>query len=311
MTREDNKYYNSTARKSENLSHSLAGILTDMLELVKIRITMLVAFTTALGYILATDTLSLGFIYPVIGIFILACSSAALNQYQERKYDGMMPRTMGRPLPAGRMSGNNALLISAALFVTGSLVLYSGANMTTLVIGYATYISYNFIYTPLKRKFALAIIPGSLVGALPPVAGWAAAGGSLTDDKIILVAAFFFLWQIPHFWLLLMKYGKQYESAGFPSLTKKLSKHSISKMVFYTTVLTVIPVGIYVFTGLLNYSTTGVILLAASVLLLISSYSFTRKELSNKNITNSFIGINVYTLIFITLLSLDKLINLI
>ncbi len=309
MARSNNKYYNSTVENSGSISHS--GVIADMLELVKIRITVLVAFTTALGYILATDTLSFGFIYPVIGIFILACSSAALNQYQERKYDGLMERTMGRPLPAGRMSAGNALLISAALFVTGSLALYSGANLTTLVIGYATYVSYNFIYTPLKRKFALAIIPGSLVGALPPVAGWAAAGGSLTDEKIILVAAYFFMWQIPHFWLLLMKYGKQYEGAGFPSLTEKFSREKIARMVFYTTLLTIVPVGVYVFSGLLNYTIAGAVLLTASVVLAISSYKFTKSELSNKNITNSFIGINVYTLIFITLLSLDKLINLI
>lgn len=311
MARSNNKYYNSTVQNSGSISQGLSGVIADMLELVKIRITVLVAFTTALGYILATDTLSFGFIYPVVGIFILACSSAALNQYQERKYDGLMERTMGRPLPAGRMSAGNALLISAALFVTGSLALYSGANLTTLLIGYATYVSYNFIYTPLKRKFALAIIPGSLVGALPPVAGWAAAGGSLTDEKIILVAAYFFMWQIPHFWLLLMKYGKQYEGAGFPSLTEKFSKENIARMVFYTTLLTIVPVGVYVFSGLLNYTIAGAVLLTASVGLAISSYKFTKSELSNKNITNSFIGINVYTLIFITLLSLDKLINLI
>jgi heme o synthase len=304
-----NKYYSTAAERSDRLS--LRGVIADTLELVKIRITLLVAFTTALGYILATDSLSLDLIYPVLGIFVLACSSAALNQYQERKYDGMMARTMGRPLPAGRISGANALLISGALFVTGSLILYSGANLTTLTIGYVTFVCYNFIYTPLKRKFALAIIPGSLVGALPPVAGWAAAGGSLTDEKILLVAAFFFMWQIPHFWLLLMKYGKQYEGAGFPSLTAKLSKKNLAMMVFYTTIMTVIPAGIYVFAGLLNYTVAEVLLLAASVWLIISSYKFTRSELNNKNITNSFIGINVYTLLFITLLSLDKLINLI
>ncbi len=306
-----NKYINTTLHNNESLSYSGATSLTrDILELVKIRITMLVAFTTALGYILASDSLSLGFIYPVVGIFILACSSAALNQLQERNLDKLMARTAGRPLPSGRMTGGTALMISLSLLILGSVILLAGTNLMTLVVGLATYVSYNFIYTPLKRKIALAIIPGSLVGALPPVAGWVAAGGNMFDEKIILVAAYFFIWQIPHFWLLLLKYGKEYEGAGFPALTETLSRERIAKLIFFTTILTVIPVCILFAGGMLNYFVTGILLLAASVWLLVNSYKFTRSDLSNKNVTRSFIGINIYTLIFITLLSLDKLINL-
>ena len=307
----NNKYINTTLHNNESLSYSGASSLTsDILELVKIRITMLVAFTTALGYILASDSLSLGFIYPVVGIFILACSSAALNHYQERNFDKLMARTTGRPIPAGRMTEGTAIMISLSLLILGSVILLAGTNLMTLIVGLATYVSYNFIYTPLKRKIALAIIPGSLVGALPPVAGWVAAGGNMFDEKIILVAAYFFIWQIPHFWLLLLKYGKEYEGAGFPALTETLSKERIAKLIFFTTILTVIPVCILFAGGMLNYFITGILLLAASVWLLVNSYRFTKSDLSNKNVTRSFIGINIYTLIFITLLSLDKLINL-
>lgn len=287
------------------------SLTRDILELVKIRITVLVAFTTALGYILASDTLSIGFVYPVVGIFILACSSAALNQYQESHLDKMMPRTTGRPIPSGRMTEGAALATSFALFIIGSAVLIAGANVMTLAVGLATYAAYNFIYTPLKRKMALAIIPGSLVGALPPVAGWVAAGGNLLDEKIILVAAYFFIWQIPHFWLLLLKYGKEYEGAGFPVLTQSLSRKRIAQLVFYTTVLSIMPVVILFASGMLNYFATGILLLVASLWLLINSYKFSNSELNNKNITKSFISINIYTILFITLLSLDKLINLI
>lgn len=301
----------NTAVHSGAISYGGVSSLTrDILELVKIRITMLVAFTTALGYILASESLSLGFIYPVVGIFILACSSAALNQYQERNLDKMMARTTGRPIPSGRMTGGSALVISMSLLVLGSVILLAGSNVMTLVVGLATYVSYNFIYTPLKRKMALAIIPGSLVGALPPVAGWVAAGGNMFDEKILLVAGYFFIWQIPHFWLLLLKYGKEYEGAGFPALTETISREKIAKMIFYTTILTVVPVVILFASGMLNYFVTGILLLAASVWLLVGSYKFSNSDLSNKNVTRSFIGINIYTLVFITLLSLDKLINL-
>lgn len=307
----NDKYINTAVQNSGAISYSGTSSLTrDILELVKIRITMLVAFTTALGYILASDSLSLGFVYPVVGIFILACSSAALNQYQERNLDKMMARTTGRPIPAGRMTGATALMISLGLLILGSVILLAGTNVMTLVVGLATYVSYNFIYTPLKRKIALAIIPGSLVGALPPVAGWVAAGGNMFDEKIMLVAAYFFVWQIPHFWLLLLKYGKEYEGAGFPALTETFSREKIAKLVFFTTVLTIVPVCVLFAGGMLNYFITGILLLAASVWLLVNSYKFIKSDLSNKNVTRSFIGINIYTLVFITLLSLDKLINL-
>lgn len=307
----NDKYINTAVQNSGAISYSGTSSLTrDILELVKIRITMLVAFTTALGYILASDSLSLGFVYPVVGIFILACSSAALNQYQERNLDKMMARTTGRPIPSGRMTEATALIISLSLLLLGSAILLAGTNVMTLVIGLATYVSYNFIYTPLKRKIALAIIPGSLVGALPPVAGWVAAGGNMFDEKIMLVAAYFFVWQIPHFWLLLLKYGKEYEGAGFPALTETFSREKIAKLVFFTTVLTIVPVCVLFAGGMLNYFITGILLLAASVWLLVNSYKFIKSDLSNKNVTRSFIGINIYTLVFITLLSLDKLINL-
>ena len=307
----NDKYINTAVQNSGAISYTGTSSLTrDILELVKIRITMLVAFTTALGYILASDSLSLGFVYPVVGIFILACSSAALNQYQERNLDKMMARTTGRPIPSGRMTEATALIISLSLLLLGSAILLAGTNVMTLVVGLATYVSYNFIYTPLKRKIALAIIPGSLVGALPPVAGWVAAGGNMFDEKIMLVAAYFFVWQIPHFWLLLLKYGKEYEGAGFPALTETLSREKIAKLIFFTTVLTIVPVCVLFAGGMLNYFITGILLLAASVWLLVNSYKFIKSDLSNKNVTRSFIGINIYTLVFITLLSLDKLINL-
>ena len=303
------KYLNTAVNSHASVRSETYSFAQDMLELIKIKITLFVAFTTALGYILATNSFTLEFIYPVAGIFILACSAAALNHYQERHYDRLMARTMNRPIPAGRVSEGTALIVSLLLLATGSAILVAGANLMTLAVGLATYVSYNFVYTPLKRKISLAIIPGSLVGALPPIAGWVAAGGSLLDEKILLVSAYFFIWQIPHFWLLLLKYGKEYEGAGFPVLA--LSRERIANMVFLTSVLTVVPVMILFAGGMLNYFITGLLLCVASVWLLTSMYRFSRSDLNNKQIIRSFIGINFYTLIFITLMSLDKLINLI
>jgi protoheme IX farnesyltransferase len=99
-----------------------------------------------------------------------------------------------------------------------------------------TLVSYNGFYTPLKKYTAFAVVPGSLVGALPPYIGWLAAGGELTDTSILLVAIFFFIGQIPHFWLLLLMFGKEYSFVGYPSLTDIFSENQIKRL-SYTWIL--------------------------------------------------------------------------
>jgi protoheme IX farnesyltransferase len=279
-----------------------------LLELVKFRITVLVSFTTALGYFLASTKLGFAFVYPVVGIFLLACSSAALNQYQEVNTDMMMERTKNRPIPSGKISRNNVLIISVVLLLAGTSILFFKTNFGALFTGLLTFYWYNAVYTPLKKKTALAIVPGSLVGALPPVAGWLAAGGNLLDLKIGIVALYFFVWQIPHFWLLLLLYGNDFKKGGFPVLTDLYSETFIKRITFVLLVATLL-IGIaipYIGTGL--YLTTQVVIIASSVLMFFVALSFLRnRNIERKDIVKTFVSINLYTLTLITILSADKL----
>ena len=102
-----------------------------------------------------------------------------------------------------------------------------------LVLSWLTLFFYNPVYTPLKRVTAFAVIPGSMVGALPPMIGWAGAGGSLTSEIIILVAIFFFIGQIPHFWLFLLMFGDQYKLADLPSLNQIFQQSTNKKNYLY------------------------------------------------------------------------------
>jgi len=285
-----------------------ASKISILLELVKFRITVLVSFTTALGYFLASSNLGFAFVYPVVGIFLLACSSAALNQYQEVNTDMMMDRTKNRPIPSGKISRNNVLIISILLLVAGTSILFFKTNLGTLFTGLLTFYWYNAVYTPLKKKTALAIVPGSLVGALPPVAGWLAAGGNLFDLKIGIVALYFFVWQIPHFWLLLLLYGNDFKKGGFPVLTDLYSETFIKRITFVLLIATLL-IGIaipYIGTGL--YLTTQIIVIASSVLMFFLALSFLRnKNIERKDIVKTFVSINLYTLTLITILSADKL----
>jgi len=278
-------------------------------ELIKFRITVLVSFTTGLGYILGAKDINLTLFAVISGIFLLACAASALNHWQERGTDALMDRTKFRPIPSGRIEPRNALMISMILLVSGSAVLFLFTNLTTLLVGLTTLVWYNGLYTPLKRKSAFAIIPGAVVGALPPVAGWAAAGLEVLDYRILIVAAYMFIWQIPHFWLLLLLYGEDYQKGGFPTLNRVFGEEQLKGITFIWLMATIliallVPMFLYIY----NPFTMPFIVVISSAMAAVS-FRFLFTSLNRKSIRNSFIAINFYTLLLISILSLDKLIN--
>lgn len=293
------------------VANSSTGLLTSLFDAIKIKITLFVAFSTFLGYILASSSFSFDFIYPVLGIFILACGSAALNQYQERAYDALMKRTMSRPIPSGAMKAETVLAIACLLIVSGSILLIAKTNLLTLSVGLLTLAAYNYMYTPLKRRSEFAIIPGSLVGALPPLAGWVAAGGEMLNVNILLIVAYFFVWQIPHFWLLLLIYNNDYKRAGFPVLTDKYDTNKLKKLIVIGAVATtLLPVALC-FTGILNFNLSAVSIVLAGIATSLLFVKFYSSESNNKTYLKYFILINLYNLLIISIFSLDKIISFI
>ena len=201
------------------------------LELLKLRITAASTVTTLVGYVLARGRLD-ATLWPVLaGIMLQACGAAALNQVQDARLDGLMPRTAARPIPSGRVSRGAALVYAVGLLAAGSALL-AAVSPLAAVLGLAAAVVYNGIYTPMKRVSPFAALPGSFIGALPPVVGWVAAGGYLSDPTIHLVAFFFFIWQIPHFWLLLLFYERDYQEGGLPSLFDRFGRPQIVRLTF-------------------------------------------------------------------------------
>jgi protoheme IX farnesyltransferase len=276
-------------------------------ELTKIKITSFVTVTTAFGYICFTGEINPGLIAPVFGILFLACGSAAINHYQERKTDSLMDRTKNRPIPSGRISENNALAIAFVLIITGSIILYSGSGLLALSLALLNLIWYNGIYTPLKKKNPLAIIPGSLVGAIPPAVGWVAGGGSILDSGIIIISFFFFIWQIPHFWLLLLVLDKDYEKAGFPTLTKIFSHTQLARITFIWIIATVVTGLIIPLFGITKFPGINFLLLAAGIWLGWRAFKLLKETANMISFRFAFREINVFALLVIVLLSIDKL----
>lgn len=276
-------------------------------ELCKVKITFFVAISTFVGYLLHSGSFTWHLLLPAFGVFILASGSSALNEYQERFYDAQMERTKHRPIPSGLISEKGALIVALSLLLIGSSIIYFSSNFTAMFLGLLAFVWYNLIYTPLKRKYALAVVPGSLIGAIPPVIGWAAAGGSPFDLQILTVALFFFIWQIPHFWLLLLIHGNDYSAAGFPTLTKIFSNGQLSRITFiWIVALAVSGLLIPVF----NLSSTIYSLIAMIIIstwLLLDTRGILTRYFEKINFRKAFVSVNLYVLAIIIIISIDKL----
>ncbi|MEJ5349984.1 MAG: protoheme IX farnesyltransferase [Melioribacteraceae bacterium] len=278
-----------------------------ILELSKIKITSFVALSTFAGYVVFSKSISLNMVLPIFGVFLLACGSSALNQYQERDSDALMNRTKGRPIPSGRISSINALIISLTMIFTALVIIYLSTNLISVLLGALAVIWYNFIYTPLKKKFALAVVPGSVIGALPPMIGYTSAGGSPFDYQILSLALFFFIWQIPHFWLLLLILSNDYERANFPTLTKIFSDSQLSRITF----IWIIALSVSSFLFFIPESSHNIYSLITMIFLalwlIIESSQILRKLSDKSAMRAAFIRINLYVLAVIAIISIDKL----
>ena len=278
-----------------------------LLEINKVRITFAVTLTMLAGYTLAKNAIDTGVILPMLGIFILACGAAALNHYQDKDRDALMERTRKRPIPSGKISGNRVLIISFAEIILGTYLIYLGSGFLAAQLGLLALIWYNAIYTPLKRKTAVAVIPGSIIGSIPPMVGWVAGGGSLTDPRLIILAFFFFVWQVPHFWLLMLNYGKEYENAGYPSITAKISKQQIKNATFVWTAATAIAALMLPVYGLVTTLFFKMIIIIAAVWLVAVFAPLLQKEKKEFNPFYYFMRINYFVLVMILSLSIDPL----
>ena len=187
-------------------------------ELIRFRITLFVMFSVSAGFFLFAGKVDERLAWAAGGVFLLAAGATAINQVQERDLDGRMERTRRRPIPSGRLTPRVALMIAVVLCTGGIALLTQLWPTWPVILGAFTLLWYNGVYTPLKRRTPFAVIPGALVGALPPLIGWTAAGGHPLDHDALHLAGFFYMWQIPHFWILLLMLGPEYRAAGIPSL---------------------------------------------------------------------------------------------
>src|SRR6266446_473902 len=233
---------------------SRSGLIRDLVELVKARLTLLVLVTTAVGFYLgAEDPVNFAaLLHTVFGTAAAAAGAAALNQWWEYNLDALMQRTRSRPVSAGRMRPRDAVILGSALSIFGVAYLAFVCNALSAALAAITIIIYIFAYTPLKRVSTFNTALGAVPGALPPMIGWAAARGTLNAGAWMLFAILFF-WQLPHFFAIAWMYREDYSRAGFRMISSddRSGERSASQSVFFSILLLVIA-GLPAFLGIAN-----------------------------------------------------------
>jgi len=222
----------------------------DLAALMKPNITLLVVITSAGGLWMAPGAIgTVALVVTILGTLGVVVGANTLNCYIERESDKYMARTKGRPLPAGRVSARGALFYGLALALISNLALWYWVNQTTALLAAIAFVSYVWIYTPMKRLSPQALTVGSLPGAMPPLMGWTAVTGSIDLPGLALFGVLFF-WQIPHFIAIAFYRQREYERAGLKTMPSQYGhSNALWQSLFWSlllvgTSLTLEPLGV-------------------------------------------------------------------
>ena len=266
------------------------------LALAKVSLCLLIGFSTLFGYILADPDVTLSTLFTGFGVFILSTGAASLNSLQEYRLDGELARTRNRPLPKGSLSPRQAGAQAFVLLLVG-LLLIGAATKTLLPVltaGFAVFL-YNGIYTPLKKRSVLAIIPGALCGALPPYIGWLGGGGKAVCYTAALLTALFVLWQVPHFWLVLLTFKEDYQQSDLPNSLQQFSENGLKR--FFVTWIGALGAVMLMFLTQpfpLSWQFKPIIILNVVLLLIAFIYFLAIQESSNYRILFIFLNCTLF-----------------
>ena len=274
-----------------------------IIELIRVRLTALTTLSALTGAIMATGQWGFVFLVTVAGVFLLAAGATVLNQIQERDLDVKMSRTKNRPLPSGRLTPRQAGIIAISLLSLGSAILLMGGYVSPLLGLFAVFM-YNIVYTALKKRSPFAAVPGAVIGAVPPAIGWTSAGRPLNDPAIIALMIFFFLWQVPHFWLLFQDRADEYREAGFPVLAGFFDSDQVRRITFVWTIATAGSCLIFPIFGILVQPVLYGLLWIASIVLV---WRTADTLLGAGRLNRAFLTTNLFALFLMILLITSSL----
>jgi protoheme IX farnesyltransferase len=240
---------------------------SDFSKLIKFRLTFLVVFSASISFLIGSkvngEIIWMNWFILIIGGFLVTGAANGFNEIIEKDLDRLMKRTVDRPIPSGRMTTGQALVISLFMGIFGTYLLGS-LNLTTGLLSVFSIILYAFAYTPLKRKSPISVIVGAIPGALPPLIGYVAAHTQI-DYIAVILFAIQFMWQMPHFWAIAWVLDDDYKLAGFRLLPTG-KRDRISAVITFIFTLLLLPVSLLpTFYGFGGYIIGGVSLLAGLI----------------------------------------------
>ena len=254
-------------------SVNFSARIQDYVQLTKFRLSSLVVFSAAMGYIIAMGREFSWFSLFVLSVggFLVTGASNTFNQIIEKDIDKLMTRTMNRPLPTGRMSVSEAYIAGFAMAISGVSLLWIGLNPLCGILSLISLLLYALVYTPSKKLTPFSVLIGAIPGAFPPLLGWVAGRNEIGMEALVLYAVQF-IWQFPHFWAIAWVLHDDYSKAGFKMLPtgQGRTKGSAFQTLVYTICL--IPMAIFpvVF---------GFVGIVATVLMIITGMIFTYQAL--------------------------------
>jgi heme o synthase len=230
-----------------NTNYTATQLISKMkllFELLKFRLSFLVAFSAGFGYLLGVkgEIQWLNFWALSLGGFLVSGASIIINQVLEKDSDKLMNRTKSRPLPTGKISLNEAITYCFIIGLTGFTLLLVFTNLLTALLGLLSMVLYGFVYTPLKKVGAIAVWVGAVPGALPPMLGWIASTGELSYEALAIFAIQF-VWQFPHFWAIAWVMDEDYKKAGIKLLPAQGERNLSSAIQIMLGALLLIPIG--------------------------------------------------------------------
>ena len=276
---------------------------SDFSKLIKLRLTFLVVFSASVSFLIGSKVNGHivwgNWLILIAGGFLVTAAANCFNEIIEKDFDRLMKRTMDRPIPAGRITTGQALVLGLFMAISGTYLL-GQLNLTAGYLSVFSILLYAFAYTPLKRKSPIAVFVGAIPGALPPLIGYVAAHEKI-DAVALILFAIQFVWQFPHFWAIAWVLDDDYKLAGFrllPSGRRNLT----SAVVTFIVTLILVPVSLlptyYGFGGIY----VGIVSLACSLIFLYLAFKLLKDlqiDSARKLMYGSFFYLPVVQLMFL------------
>ena len=285
-------------------------MIKDFIVLTKFVLSFAVSLSALFAYIMVKGEIGTDMFIATFAVLLVAMGVSTLNQVQEYKEDALMDRTKHRPIASGKMTPTTGIIIAAVLVIFSLILIYDLLGMIGVDLFLFSFIWYNLVYTPLKKRSALAVVPGAILGVIPPAVGWLTAGGTLGSQEFFALGLYYFIWQIPHYWLLVMLHYGGYKDAGYPTVMRLFGQGSLQRLTFVWLIMTIFA-GIFMVDIFKPQSMSiNVLLILNAVFAFVSSLKLLQKTFELTDARSVFWKINLAFLSTIILLSIEEVIRL-